>query len=452
MFSCESIPRIGFLGFGRKTFDMTLAQTALHDSIGYLNDIATVSRAVDQLVTDPASVSEAVRGWEEDIDVVVVQLTTFVDGRFVEELARSVNKPVIVWAVREPVMGKTQRLSLNSLTGANMAGHTLMKLSRRFHFIFGAVHEPALTKQFVEKLRMEQVVDDIHHFTVAMLGDIPDGFDFSLPSQRIQEQLGMRIIHLDLTATFQRALELDDRVIAEILQSVRSRIAKLGELPQESVVKFAKMHHTLLGELRAHNAQAVAVRCWPEFFTQFGAAACSTLSILTEDGFMGACEADVLGALSMHVLSRLTASPAYLGDLVEIDEETGSVVFWHCGAGAPTLARSDTGAQAGVHPNRQIGFTMEFGLKPGEVTIFRIGETADGNVRVLVGKGRVLDVPQRFFGTSAKVRLDGTGEVLKRVQRVFETGMEPHYAMAYGDVVDQLSWLCDHLNIPVTYF
>ena len=151
----------------------------------------------------------------------------------------------------------------------------------------------------------------------------------------------------------------------------------------------------------------------------------------------------------MDLLQVLTDSPAYLGDLAEIDETAGAVVFWHCGAGAFSLARPDTGARAGVHPNRNLGFTLEFGLKPGDVTIFRLGEVPGTGLRALVGRGTVLDEPQRFRGTSAKVRLAGEGDVKQRVLQVMEQGWEPHYALAYGDVRAEILTLMASLGIAV---
>lgn len=47
-------------------------------------------------------------------------------------------------------------------------------------------------------------------------------------------------------------------------------------------------------------------------------------------------------------------------------EKEGTVTFWHCGMAACNLARKDTGAQVGVHPNRKIGPVMDFGCEACE--------------------------------------------------------------------------------------
>lgn len=357
-----------------------------------------------------------------------------------------------MWAIREPNAGVRQRLALNSLTGANLAAHKLRQMKRSFQFIYGNPDEKVLVERLEDALVLAILVGRLRSFTVAALGDAPDGFHFSTPSQTAVQQLGIRVVHIDLNDTFQRALALgDDEVIKEV-DRVHSQVRGISSLPQDSVQKFAKLQHVLYEEIVSVGAQAVAVRCWPEFFTEFGAAACSTLSSLTEDGVMGACEADIFGALSMDVLYQLTRSPAYLGDLVELDESNGAMVFWHCGAGAFSLARSDTGAEAGVHPNRQIGFTLEFGLRPGPVTIFRLGEDRDGCVRALIGEGDMLDQSQRFLGTSGMMRLTGDGDPFERLMKVLEAGFEPHYAIGYGRVANQLERLCAALDVPVTRF
>ena len=68
----------------------------------------------------------------------------------------------------------------------------------------------------------------------------------------------------------------------------------------------------------------------------------------------------------------------------------GTITYWHCGMAACSLARKDTGAQVGVHPNRKIGPTMDFGCAACEhVTVFRVGRKPDGrSASLLQGEKR----------------------------------------------------------------
>ncbi|QQE80480.1 L-fucose/L-arabinose isomerase family protein [Alicyclobacillus sp. SO9] len=447
--------RVGYVSFGRATFDMTQAKAMTHSSIEALENENGVWSFVEETITTVSDAEETAKRLNGTIDVLLAQFTTFVDARFIVSMAKELQVPIIVWAIREPNQKPGQRLSLNSLTGANMAGRELHRLGMPFQFLYGSVEDDTFSGRLEAAFRFWSAWRKLRRFKVITLGDAPDGFFFSTPGQKAIDQLGLRIESLDLNEAFQRASEMNDTDVEKEIERVKTSVKGIDKLPKDNITKFAKMITVLKKDLAALNADAVAVRCWPEFFTNFGAAACSTLSALSDSGIMGACEADVLGSLSMDIVHQLTGSASYLGDLVEVNEEKQAITFWHCGAGAFSLANKGTGAVAGQHPNRNVGFTLEFGLKPGLVTILRIGEDLDGNLRALIGRGEMLDVPQRFKGTSGTVRLlDGekNDDAIKRVTRVIEAGFEPHYALAYGDVVDELARLFKYSGIPVTRF
>lgn len=451
----QSTLRVAYVSFGRPTFDLKSANEMLKASIAKLNKQDVQWTIVDELITDVDNAEKEANRLFGNIDVLVAQFTTFVDGRFIATMAKKLRVPVIAWAIREPNRDAGQRLSLNSLTGANMAGRELYHLGVPFQFLYGSVEDSDFGDRFTAAIRFFAAWWKLNRFKVITVGDTPDGFSFTKPGDKAMRQLGLTIENLNLNETFERASQLNDSDVHEEIENVKTSVRGLNQLPEENILKFAKMLTVLKQDLVSLQADAVAVKCWPEFFTDFGAAACSTISALSDIGIMGACETDVLGSLSMDVLHQLTLSASYLGDLVEIDETKDAVTFWHCGAGAFSLARQDTGAQAGRHPNRDVGFTLEFGLKPGVVTILRVGEDKDGNVRALIGKGEMLDVPKRFQGTSGTVRLHPNptlGDVRQRVGRVIEAGFEPHYALAYGDVEADLERLFECLNIPVTKF
>ncbi len=443
--------RIGFICFGRSTFDVVAAQKIKTRSEEVLLQLGEKWESVSELVTTPAQAQQAADQLAAaGVETLVAQFTTFVDGRFIELLATRLGVPVLIWALREPG-GRGERLALNSLTGANMAGERLHRLGVPFRLIYGDPGEAGTDEQLRRALRVQRVYTRLRRFTVVTVGDAPDGFFFSAPRPEVLRQLGVRVENLDLHDTFRRAGDVPDERARQVLSEVKQKVVGLDRLESDTTLKFARLHAMLSDDLRRLGADALAVRCWPEFFTEFGAAACSTISAFTDQGVMGACEADILGALSMAVLHEAADGAAYLGDLVEIDEKNDAVVFWHCGAGAFSLARADTGAVAGRHPNRQIGFTLEFGLKPGRVTILRVGEERDGTARALIGTGEVMDEPQRFLGTSGKVKLDG-GDVMRRTRAVMEAGFEPHYALAYGDVAQELKEAFRLLGVPVTDF
>ena len=153
----------------------------------------------------------------------------------------------------------------------------------------------------------------------------------------------------------------------------------------------------------------------------------------------------------MYLGMKITGEPAFFGDPVSLDESNNTISFWHCGTAACSLARHDTGACAGVHCNRHIGPTLEFGCRPSpHATIFRIGKKSSGDFRFFIASGEILDKPQQFLGTSLVVKTDGCAQEI--VNKTVLDGWEPHYAVIYGEAGDQLEILAHMLNIEVVRF
>ncbi len=430
-------PRLALAAFGRATFDLELAREVLARSRAALEALPCELVATSELLTDPeAAAAFGAEAVARGADAVVCQFTTFVDARFIAALAEACPAPLLLWSLREP--GRVgERLSLNSLTGANLAGRELGQRGRYFRFVLADPGEPAVGRRAVGLARAAAAWRWMQGFGVLVVGDAPGGFHFCDPSPEAVTAAGLRVEKLPLEELFARARAVPASESQAAVDAVRGQVAGLERLAPEQVEGFGRLQVAIEAAVAQHGVQAVAVRCWPEFFTDFGAAACSFVSALNERGVAAACEADVLGALTMGLLGRLAASPPYLGDLAAVDQEHDAAVFWHCGAGAFSLAHPATGARAGVQPNRRVGFTLEFALRPGRVTIARLGERA-GALRLLVGGGEALDLPQRFLGTAGVVRLDGEGSVEGRVTRLIEAGWEPHFAMVYGDVREEL--------------
>ena len=188
-----------------------------------------------------------------------------------------------------------------------------------------------------------------------------------------------------------------------------------------------------------------------EAFTAFGTPVCSVLSILNALGVPASCEADVYGALSMYIGTELSGNAVFFGDPVSMDEKEGTITYWHCGMAACSLARKDTGACVGVHPNRKIGPAMDFGCEAcEEVTVFRVGRKPDGTFRFFIAEGEALDKPKQFQGTSVVVKTkSGAKDV---VYGSVKDGWEPHFVVIYKNVAAELEKLGHMIGVQVCRF
>ena len=154
------------------------------------------------------------------------------------------------------------------------------------------------------------------------------------------------------------------------------------------------------------------------------------------------------GALSMFLGQQITGESSFFGDPVALDEEENTFTFWHCGMAACNLAREESGACVGVHPNRKIGPTMEFGLRSAEkVTRNRVSRDKNGTFRFFIAEGKALDRPKQYLGTSVVVQMKP--EVRDLLDFLLNEGYEPHYAVIYGAAADSLEMLGRMLGLKV---
>ncbi|SDW52484.1 L-fucose isomerase [Marinococcus luteus] len=434
----------------KKTFDVETARKQRSQTSEVLKSVSAHLFEPEDVLGSVNDVSEFINSLEaESIDYVIYQSLTFTDGEYIREVINRFSVPVMVWSIREPEIGG--RLRLNSLTGGNSTSHVLRAANHPYDFVFGNSDESQVLNKLRVNLNVQSMIKNLQSMKIGVVGEHPPGFFFAdTDEELLQKQFGVQIHSMQLERAFEQAKQTTASMQQQELDRAETQVIGL-QRSEETTKKFSEFCAYMRQEIREENLSALAIRCLPEFFTEFGAAACSTLSQLTEDGVSSACETDIHGALSMHILNHLSlgASP-YLGDMVHVNEASNSVVFWHCGAGAYSLANEKQGAQAGVHPNRKTGMTMEFGLKAGEVTIFRVSYLPMEGFRLLIMKGKALDTPQRFNGTSVEVEL--CTPVTETVQQLMEGGYEPHYGLVYADVTEDLVELGRKLNIPATVY
>lgn len=440
---------IVFLPLARLTFSIPDADDNFNKSCRMLEGLTDNLQRPQEMLTSPEMLADYLATVPTP-DLVIYQCTTFVGGDFVTEITRRFDCPIIIWSLCEPTIDGG-RLKLNSLTGAFSAGNNLYMQGRSYRFVFGSPDVSEVMQAFRQTLKAIDVVCQLHSLVIGVVGAPPAGFGFGdMDEAMLADKLGVRIVRTEASSLMKTALAYPPDACTAAVEELIERTKGWETLPAENVDKHARLRTAYKEFTDTNGIKALASRCWPDFFTEYGVPVCSVLSFLNDCGVATSCETDMGGAISMFIGAALTGSATFFGDPVAIDDSCGGIVFWHCGAGAPSLARHSEGARVGVHPNRKIGPTMEFGLKKGVVTMLRLGQCREG-LRVMAMRGEALDVPQRFWGTSLTFK-PISGTALEKVKTLVVDGWEPHFVVAYGDVVEELRHVCAFLDIPFTKF
>lgn len=439
--------QVAYIPIGVPTYELVSAEKKFEESAEMLNDITEHVVYPDEMLLSLNKLKEFLD--HLDPDLIVLQNITFANAAYATEVLARFDCPFILWTLREPVIDGT-RLRLNSLTGAYSAANTYKQFRKEpLDYVFGAPDEVAVQKKLAAAIQAARLKLHLKNLTMASIGHTPQGFGFGRAlDAEMRTNFGVNLECIEARELIHKAKSFSDEDVKEYLEDAMNRTKGLENTPEQNRLDFARLYRAYKEFVEEHHIGALASRCWPDFFTEFGTPVCMVLSILNDLNVPSACEVDAYGALSMYMGRELTGRSTFFGDPVSMDEKEGTVTFWHCGMAACSLARTDTGAEVGEHCNRHIGPTMEFGCKAEkEVTIFRVGKDCEGKFHFLIAPGEALDKPKQFYGTSIVVRTDMDAK--KFVERTVTEGWEPHFVVIYGNVADELEILGHQLNIPV---
>lgn len=439
--------KVVYVPIGVPTFHLESAQDQFEKSVKMIEGLTNSGIYPDAPLLTIDDLKKYLHGLKADL--IILQNTTFANSAYASEVLKKFDCPILLWTLREPVIDGG-RLRLNSLTGAYSAGNLFHHLGReKFGYVFGSPEEAEVistTKAYIEAAKLKKSLKSLN---MASIGHTPQGFGFGRAlDAELLKNFGINLLSVEARELMSKARELKDEELVEVLEEAKQKMVGLMELPENNVKDFARIYKAYKDFIEANNVKAIASRCWPDFFIEFKTPVCGALGLLNDNLIAAACESDLMGALSMYMGVELTKKAVFFGDPVSLDETKNTVTFWHCGMAACSLANKSKGAETGVHPNRKIGPTMEFGCKGAdEVTIFRVGRKPNGEFRFFIASGEALDEPKQFLGASVVVKTDS--KALELVKNSVKDGWEPHFVVVYGNVAKELEVLAELLNLEI---
>ena len=459
--------KIGILALGRPTFDVQYAKERLAASLNYLNTTNhDIFGSCELLLDEQDAHNEINILKKEDLDFIIIIQVTFTDSSTILKIATCLEKPIGIWAFPEP--RQSGRLRLNAFCGLNLASHTLGLNNIPFSWIY---ENPEKIKEAKFKIlinsknskrpekilaipslgskKAKSIKKKIHNLKIGKIGSHPDGFDTCKYNQKkLMDLCGITVDEIDIDTFLNNSRNVKSEEIEPTLNKLKKTISCIKEVNQKELILSLKLENSLkkLQEEGAYNA--FALRCWPEMFTKYGGAICAPASISTENKVPCACEADVYGAVTQLILQEVSGQPVFLTDIVDIDVDDDTGVFWHCGQAPISMCNPKIKPTATIHSNRKMPLLFEFPLKEGIVTMMRISQSF-GEQKMVLSKGKMIDRPLPFTGTSGVIDFDNdTKEVLSNI---ISYGLEHHIAITYGDHIELLSELASELKLPILY-
>ena len=262
---------------------------------------------------------DALRAYLEPLkpDLIVFQNLTFANAAYMSEVLRRFDCPLVLWTLREPVIDGG-RLRLNSLTGAYSAANALRAFGNRpFVYVYGAPDDPLVMHRLLCALAAARVKKDLRTLKLAAVGHTPQGFGFgrALDAELLS---GVELETVEARELIRRAKAVSEADCTACLEKTAACTCGFENTPEQNRVDHAKLLRAYLDYVNEKHIGALASRCWPDFFTDYGTPVCTVLSMLNDEGVAAACEADVYGALSMWIGMQLSGEPVFFGDPVSL--------------------------------------------------------------------------------------------------------------------------------------
>jgi len=467
----------GVAALARPTFDVPFAEDMKNRAFAALEaaGIRTVGPRTLLFDRDAAERAIAEINAAGPIDLLLILQVTFTDATMTVKLAREARTPLAIWAVPEPRIGG--RLRLNAYCGLNLAAHALGRAGVAHGSLYADPSAPLLADSLRALARSyslpasslqasvsaladfdvdrrssaeqsaERVLGGLADSRITVVGKHPDGFDTCEFDPELLARLArIKVDHVTLNELFDRARATDAGRVAAVKDRAEVQVAGLREVDPEQLDRSFRVFCALEDVQRDTGARGLAVRCWPEMFTEYGCAACGPMAMMNQKKVPSACEADVNGSVTQLILQELAGEPAWMADLVDITAADDTAVLWHCGLAPLSMCDPEFKPEATIHTNRRMPLLHQFPIKPGRITLARLSRSRN-ELKLVIAGAEVVRAPIAFTGCSGTVRFDRSAAEVSA--RILDEALEHHFALAYGDYRDAMRALAARWNVPV---
>jgi L-fucose isomerase-like protein len=357
---------------------------------------------------------------EQDVAGIVVGAMNFGDEQGVAITVRTarLDVPILLFGGQEEEVLTRATPRRDSFCGLISIAEALRQIDVKYTVAQRPICFPT-DASFAEELQrfaaVCRLVRGIRSARYGLVGTRPEAFWTCRTDEVALQQFGPTTVTLDLSEALaaMREMSADNPDVRQSLAELKATTDVSGIGDEEALVRLCILESFLRRFAKENALDAVAVQCWSALQQEWGTCACTPLSRLSNSGLPAACEADVLGAASMHALQIASGTPAGLADWNNLHNEDDNLVnIWHCSAFAgcfagetPRLCRNEIlGQNFGYE---RVAGTLEFRMKPQPVTLFRLSHDPQSGFCTCVAHGQVEDNPAETFGAYGWCRIPG---------------------------------------------
>jgi hypothetical protein len=219
----------------------------------------------------------------------------------------------------------------------------------------------------------------------------PDGTPAACSPEKIRERLGVEVVPISVEQLIEAHKAVDAKTAQADAEEWITKAKAVIEPSRDEIIKSSRMFLAMRDLMRAHNAQAITVRCLGGIPIDVLGYPCLGFVRLLDAGLIGACEADMDSTLTMLMYQYAFGVPGFITDPL-FDTSRNAVIHAHCTA--PTRMDGCRGEQAPysirTHRDDNKGAALEVEMRLGQkITCAKLVNLDT----LLVSTGKIIEVP-----------------------------------------------------------
>lgn len=386
----------------------------------------------------------------------------FGDERSAAKVAEALRVPTLLYATKEPP-APADDPGLGRVSDSYCGNLSMASALYRRHipFHFGGLFfpdEPAFAAMVQDFARAVAVVVGLRGAQIGQVGTRPAPFEtVAYDEVALMNAFDQNVIPVNLGDMVAEAQSLadDDPAVQAALTDCQAQFGAIT-VGEGALLRMAKLEAALTAFWQANRLSAMAVQCWSAVQRTMGISVCALLGRLTGQRMPTACEADVLGAVTMLINDRAALGetvPHFIDWTIRHRTDPNMFLAWHCGNAPACLARDRS--EAALRPRNNMTGALpldednawtglaHFQLKPGAVTITRLAQY-DGHWKLLIAAGEIVPSDEVLGGTWSWVRVRDHERLYRTL---VEEGFIHHASLVHGDQRQALLQACKFLDI-----
>lgn len=399
-------PTIGVLGIMQELYDKTypnIVETQSNYVKGVIKELGDIAEfKFIKPARNRKGIEEIVETYNNDkeIDGIMIMMLTYSPGQRIIPALKKNNLPIMLANI-QPLPSVTKDWDMELLTynqgihGAQDNMNAIVRLGINCPVVTGNWKEEEF-KNFVRDWSLAaQAAKTCKNLRIAVVGRMPGMGDITFDSSALLKKLGVEIVDESMGKVY----SYFEKVTKKEIEDVKAENAKNFEIDpnlkkdqHDFATKFQVAIEKFL-EDNKYNGYSIYFDSVKDDgrFEQLPLMAASNLMA---KGYGYGAEGDALAATVVKI-GHILGNNGHFTEMYAMDFERDSVFMSHMGEGNWKVARKDKPIKL---IDRFLGIgdlnnppTVVFNVQPGEGTITSLAPLSEGNFRLVVSKGEVID-------------------------------------------------------------